>query len=164
VKATDLAAIISGVGGVVVAAIAIIVSARSTKNSVEAQERTSKAALSAQRDIAADERLWQRRADVYTQLLEWAEVIRRQGTLNLMDLSAKIEASGSLMSGSGLFASQAVLDQLEDISMVYSRYMGLLKDGENDGLMTFDASQALQSEISQLIQLVRGEILEHRRQ
>ena len=67
------------------------------------------------------------------------------------------------MSGSRLFASQAVLDQLEDISMMYSRYMGLLKDGENDGLMTFDASQTLQSEISQLIELVRVEILEHGR-
>ena len=131
--ATDLAAIISavgGVGGVVVAAIAIIVSARSTKNSVEAQERTTKAALSAQRDIAADERLWQRRADVYIQLLEWAEVIRRQGTLTQMDLSAKIAASDSLMSGSRLFASQAVLDQLEDISRGYSRYMGLLEGGD----------------------------------
>ncbi len=98
VKATDLAAVISaigGVGGVVVAAIAIIVSARPTKNSVEAQERTTEAALSAQHDIAADERLWQRRADVYIQLLAWAELIRQQSTLTQRDPSAQISSRTS---------------------------------------------------------------------
>jgi hypothetical protein len=162
VKATDLAAIISGVGGVVVAAIAIIVSARSTKNSVEAQERTTKAALSAQRDIAADERLWQRRADVYIQLLEWAGVIYRQGTLNQMDLSAQTAASDSVISGARLFASPAVLDQLEDISRLYSEYMGLLKDGEDGSRMSV-VFHGLINAIHQLMVLVRAEILEHGR-
>jgi hypothetical protein len=165
VKATDLAAVIGaigGVGGVVVAAIAIIVSARSTKNSVEAQERTTEAALSAQHDIAAGERLWQRRADVYIEVLAWVELIRRQGTLTQMDPSAAVEMSDSLMSGARLFASEAVLNQFEEISTAYIQYMTLLEHGENDGPMTFAASQTLQSAISQLMDLVRAEILEHR--
>ncbi len=164
-KATDLAAVISaigGVGGVVVAAIAIIVSARSTKNSVEAQERTTEAALSAQHDIAADERLWQRRADVYIQLLAWAELIRQQSTLTQRDRSAELAMSDTLMSGAQLFASQAVLDQLEEIPTAYLQYTRLLEHGENDGSMTFAASLTLQNKVLQLIALVRVEILEHR--
>ena len=162
-KATDLAAVISAIGGVNgVVAIAIIVSARSTKNSVEAQERTTEAALSAQHDIAADERLWQRRADVYIQLLAWAELIRQQSTLTQRDPSAELAMSDTLMSGAQLFASQAVLDQLEEIPTAYLQYTRLLEHGENDGSMTFAASLTLQNKVLQLIALVRVEILEHR--
>jgi hypothetical protein len=164
VKATDLAAVITaigGVGGVVVAAIAIIVGARSTKNSVEAQERTTEAALSAQRDIAADERLWQRRADVYIQLLEWAEIIRRQNTLSQMDRSAQTAMSDGLASGARLFASPAVLDRLEGIRSAYGQYMERLEHGENDGVMTVNLSQDLRANVDQLTDLVRAEILEH---
>jgi hypothetical protein len=165
-KATDIAAIIAaigGAGGVVVAAIAIIVGARSTKNSLDAQARTTEAALSAQRDIAADERLWQRRADVYVQLLEWAEVINRQNSLFQMDPDAPVAVSDVLKANTRVFASQAVLDKLEDVSKTYSEYMRLLKDGsEGTGAEAYGLSVSLQGKIKRLTESVRVEILEHR--
>jgi hypothetical protein len=162
-KATDLAAIISAIGGVAVAAIAIIVAARSTKISVQAQERTTEAALSAQRDIAADERLWHRRAEVYVQLLEWAEVINRQNTLFQMDPDAPVAVSDVLRANTRVFASQAVLDKLEDVSKTYSEYMQLLKDGsEGTGAEVYGLAVSLQGKIKQLTESVRAEILEHR--
>jgi hypothetical protein len=76
-----------------------------------------------QRDIAADERLWQRRADMYVELLGWCQEVSylpHDGKEYDGDL---VYVPGELMARARAFASPYVYNQLEFISAYHAMRM-----------------------------------------
>jgi hypothetical protein len=63
---------------VVVAGFAALLTYLSAQASLRSQERTSRLALTAQRDLAIDDRLWQKRAETYIEILTFCTAVDAQ--------------------------------------------------------------------------------------
>jgi DNA polymerase IIIc chi subunit len=137
---------------VILAAIAVVATFITARQSVSAQERTTREAIRADRALAVEERLWQRQADSYVALLTWVEeaaVVEPRQPAEVRTIPESIVAE--LLA----FGSVAVRTQAEMVRHVSSIHRADCIETQE----WWNSAKWITAEIWYLQDVVRGELL-----
>ena len=148
----------------IVAAVAIFVSWRgarsqqqTSKHALEEQRLTSEAAINAQRELAAEERIWAQRADVYAALLQWARAVRSTRHLDQQDRERIERIPADVVARANAFASKAVQEQLALMTKMRDSDSASL-GAPNDVVASGRRSGHLRIMANELQEIIRGEL------